>query len=199
MALRRIDWLLFLLIYATALGVTVAYAVGSQVIVSDQMTEYKLYLKYVVEGSWSFEIDDIVNSCLMVTLVPARVQRITHVDQELLFKVFPCIFYSLMPAFIYLITRRYTKVSYAALAAFLVMSSFFFMYYPAIGRVGVALGFMAGAVWSILSRRYIFATTLGILVVFSHYATGIILLLLIVSVWLHLVGQYAMNRRKSVV
>ena len=194
---RRIDWLVFVLIYAATLGVTVSYAVNSQVIVSDQLTEYNLYVKYVADGNWSFELDNIVNSCLTVTLVPAWIQRITHVDQVALFKIFPCIFYSLMPAFVYLITRRYTRVSYAVLAAFLVISSFYFMYYPANGRVGVALGFIAGAVWAILSKRYIFATAFGVLVVFSHYATGVILLVLIISAWLYLVGSHILKMRKS--
>ena len=163
-------------VYILALCITLRYAIFVQVINADQVAEYELYLAAVNSGTWRFVADSIVNSCLMVTLIPAYIQRLTGLDPEMVFKVYPCFLYSLMPVFVYLMARRYFDVGYSLLAAGLVLSQFFFLYYPAVGRVGVAWGFWAGLIWALLARRYIWVLTFGILVIFSHYGNTYIMI-----------------------
>lgn len=175
----RSDRSICLYIYLFTLAITVSYAIWRQVIMSDQAIEYALYLMSVKDGLIHLPANDIVGSCLTVTIVPALIQRVTHFDVDLVFKVWPCITYSLMPVFTYLISRKYMGKAYALLASCLVLSSFYFIYSPANGRVSIALGLLAGMLWGILNRHYKWALILGIGVIFSHYATTYIMLLLL--------------------
>lgn len=170
-----------LYIYIFTLAITVSYAIWRQVIMSDQAIEYSLYLMSVADGQIHLPADNIVGSCLTVTIVPACIQRITHWDAELVFKIWPCVSYSIMPVFTYLISRKYMSKSYAILSSMIVLSSFYFMYYPANGRVSVALGLLAGMLWGVLGKHYIWALVFGAGVIFSHYGTTYIALLLLSS------------------
>ena len=181
--LKRSDWSMFVLIYSITLFITLSYAIYTMKITSDQAVEYDLYTQMVRSGRWTFVKDNIVNSCLTVTLIPALLQRLTNIDASLLFKVFPCFFYSLMPSFVYLISRKYLDKKYSILTALFVLAHFFFMYYPAIGRVGVALGFSAGMLWGIINRRYITASAFAGLLTISHYGTAYFFLFALGITW----------------
>jgi len=163
-------------VYLMALAITLKYALFNMVIISDQLTEYKLYLMSIDTGAWQFIEGSIVNSCLMVTIIPAYIQRWTGIDPELLFKVYPCFIYSLMPAFSYLIARRYFGVGYSLMVAGLIMSQFYFAFHSSLGRVSIAWGLWAGVIWALLARRYMWVLALGILVIFSHYGNTYIML-----------------------
>jgi len=171
-------------VYLVVLLITVSYAIFKQVITSDQIIEYQLYTEYIKTGIWSFHVENIVNSCLLVTYIPAVIQRITHINAELLFKVFPCLFYSLMPTFTYLTSRRYTGKIYSLLTVCIVLSSFFFLYNPAIGRVGEALGFMTVMIWGVTAKRFPIVLIAGLLLVISHYATMMLGIGLLSVAWL---------------
>ncbi len=192
-AFWRSNWVIFLAIYLVGLGITLYYALFKQVILSDQMQEYKIYLSVIQTGHWQWVSDSIVNSCLTVTLLPAYMQRFTQIDAELVFKVWPCLLYPLMPAFVYLITRRYTNVRYAVLSSCLVLSSMYFLYYPAMGRVGIALAFLAGMVWGLLKRNYILSGLFAVAVVFSHYGTAAIAIILVLFVVVYMVARRRFN------
>lgn len=168
------DICVFVILYMVVLGITGRYAIYEQVIIADQSREYLVYLEAINSAGWHYINDNTLNACLMVTYLPAQIQKVTGWDAELLFKFFPCIFYSLLPPFIYLIARKYMGVGYALLASGLVLCNFFFLYSPSIGRVGVALGFMAGLIWGLLNRNYYTAGVFAALVVFSHYGTAYI-------------------------
>lgn len=187
------DKWLFCIIYFVTLAITLHYAIFRQVIISDQELEYSLYLASIKNGGWHFITDNIVNSCLTVTLLPAYIQRWTGLNLDLVFKAFPCFFYSLMPAFVYLIARKYLSKSYSILTAALVLSNVYFLFTPAIGRVGVGLGFMSGLMWGIATKRYWYATTFGILLVFSHYGTTFIALGLVAYLWLFYIVRRVFN------
>ena len=130
----------------------------------------------IEEGGWRYIRGSIVNSCLMRTVVPAYIQRLTGINPEWLFKIYPCFLYSLMPSFIHLIARKSFNRGYAVLASMFVLSHFYFAFYPVMGRVAIAWGFWAGLIWALVSERYWLALPFGLLVIFSHYGTAYITL-----------------------
>ena len=179
------DWHICLIIYFLALGITLGYALTKTEIISDKAIEYLLYLEAVKSGSWHFVTDNIVNSCLMITYIPAIIQRITHIDATLLFKIYPCFFYSLMPMFVYLTSRKYLNIWYSLISAFLILSNFYFLYNSFYtGRVGLAWAFFAGLIWAVLNQRFVWSLVLSILIIFSHYGTAYVAIIILGTAWL---------------
>jgi len=158
-------------IYSTTLGILLYYNLTHPP-VNDGVKEYEAYLLNIKEG-WMFR-RTLVNSCLITTWLPAVIQRYTGVDQMMLFRVFPTIFYALMPVFTYLIARRYLAIRYALVACLVVIANSHILFFPDIGRVGVGIAFFAGMLWTLLERRLIWAIVFALLVVFSHYGTALI-------------------------
>lgn len=141
-------------------------------LVNDRVYEYREYLSNVEVG-WQFR-NNLLASCLIATWIPSLIQGWTGWDAMLVFKTFPPFFYALMPVFIYLIARRYLDRRYAVVSALVVIFSSCIFFFPDMGRIGIALGFMSGMVWALLGRRLILASTFAVLVVFSHYSAAII-------------------------
>jgi len=159
------------IIYLTTLGILLYYNLTHPP-VNDGVKEYECYLLNIKEG-WIYR-RTLVNSCLITTWLPAMIQRYTGIDQMVLFRVFPTIFYALMPVFTYLIARRYLAVRYALVACLVVIANSHFLFFPDIGRVGVGIAFFAGMIWALLERRLVWAIVFALLVVFSHYGTALI-------------------------
>ena len=163
--------LIFIAIYLITFGIIAGYNL-THPIVNDGVNEYIEYNRNIAHG-WEYR-DSIVNSCVVTTWIPAMIHRITGFDKLILFKIFPAFLFSLMPAFTFLIARRYMRLSYAVIAAFVVIFSSTILYFPSVGRVGVALGFMAGLIWALLEKRYVWAGLFALAVVFSHYGASVI-------------------------
>jgi len=160
-----------IIIYLTTLGVLLYYNI-SHPPVNDGVKEYECYLLNIKQG-WMYR-RTLVNSCLTTTWLPAMIQRYTGIDQMVLFRVFPTIFYALMPVFTYLIARRYLAVRYALVACLVVVANSHILFFPDIGRVGVGIAFFAGMLWALLGKKMIWAIVFALLVVFSHYGTALI-------------------------
>lgn len=167
------DIIIFASIYLITFGIIAGYNL-THPIVNDGVYEYNIYMLNIKEG-WQFRGESIVNSCLITTWLPALIYKNTWIGHEI-FHIFPAFFYALMPAFTYLIARKYTIARYAVVAGLVVMFSSFILFFPSIGRVGVALGFMAGMIWALLNKKLGWAVAFSILVVFSHYVTCLIAL-----------------------
>lgn len=182
----RKNWIL---LYVLALFATAFYAVLEQQIASDAAMEYDLYLYTINHGGWHYVINNIVNSCLMMTVVPAYLQKITHIDQELLFKVYPCLFFSLLPPFVYLIARKYMSMEASLFCALLVLCQFYFLYYPANGRVGIAYGFWGVFIWALLNNKHKWLVVSGLLIVFSHYGTAYIMVMVLAMALIYEMGK----------
>ena len=140
--------------------------------VNDGAYEYRAYLDNINEG-WKFRYT-LVNSSLITTYLPALLHNWFGIDKMFIFRFIPALFYPLMPAFAYLIAKRYLKLSHAIVASFVVICSSYFIFFPDMGRVGVSIGFLAGMIWALLEKRLWWAIVFGGLVVFSHYATSLI-------------------------
>ncbi len=141
-------------------------------LVNDRVYEYHEYLANIDVG-WQYR-NSLLNSCIIPTWFPAMIQRLTGWDAMLVFKTLPPFIYALLPVFVYLIAKRYLDKKYAVVSALVVIFSSCILFFPDMGRVGMALGFMSGMVWALLERKLVLAVVFTILVVFSHYSTTVI-------------------------
>jgi len=184
-------------IYVATLGILIYYNLTHPP-VNDGVKEYETYLLNIQNG-WEFR-RTLVNSCLITTWLPAMIQRYTGIDQMMLFRVFPTIFYALMPVFTYLIARRYLAIRYATIACLVVIANSHILFFPDIGRVGVGIAFSAGMIWALLGRRMIWAIVFALLVVFAHYGTALIAMgLVMVSMLGYLVWRKKLLKQYLVV
>lgn len=165
------DRYIFIGIYLTAVIWMLVYNINHP-IVNDGLKELETYLINIDYG-WEYR-RTLVNSSLFTTYFPALIQQATHLDPIVLFRVFPCLFYPLAPAFTYLISRRYLDKKYAMIAVLVVLFNSHILFFPDMGRVGVAFAFIAGLVWALLEDRPLWASLFSILIVFTHYSSSII-------------------------
>jgi hypothetical protein len=169
----RTDVVLFLVIYLTTLVALLSYNISHPPI-NDGVKEYETYLLNIQDG-WEYR-RTLVNSSLVTTWLPALVQGWTGWDTMTVFRIFPPIFYALMPAFTYLIARRYLTTGLAVAAALLVLVNSHILFFPDLGRVGVGVAFLSGMIWALLNKKLWWAMGFAVLVVFSHYGTSLIAL-----------------------
>jgi len=140
--------------------------------VNDGVWEYQACLQNIEYG-WEYR-RTLVNSCLVTTWLPAMMNKYMGLDAMVSFRIIPALFYPLMPAFTYLIAKRYLVMRYALIAVLVVVFNSHILFFPDIGRVGVAFGFLSGLVWALLEKRLILAILFTVMLVFSHYATALI-------------------------
>ena len=183
------DKIIFVCIYLGVLSFMLWYNLSHQP-VNDGVLEYHVFQMNVEEG-WQYRHDTIINSCLVTTWMPAELHRISGWDAYTLFRIFPCFFYALMPSFAFLIARRYLSNAQAGIAATVVITGSFIIFFPDMGRVGVGWGFLAGMIWALLEKRWWWSLIFATLVVFSHYGT---LLIAIGSVAVLFLGQLIIKR-----
>lgn len=192
--LRSKDTWIVLIIYLCALALTLWHGL-TQSISSDQLQEYSIFLKEVKSGYWSLIPDNIVNSCLTVTLIPALISKGLHLPAETVFRIFPCLLQSLMPVFSYLIVRRYYDRKWALAAPSLVLASYYFSYSSTMGRVGVAWAFLTILIWAALNKRWFWVLITGALLSVSHYGTvavGLVMLVVLLGssfIWEGILSQ----------
>ncbi len=180
--------LIFIIIYLLTLTFMLHYNL-THPIINDGVYEYRSYLLDIKEG-WLYRHSSI-NSSLVSIWFPAMLQRITGIDPLVVYRIFPPFFYALAPAFTYLISRRYFSIRDSAVATLVVAFSSYILFFPDVGRVGVALGVLAGMIWALLDKRLLTAMTFALLVVFAHYATPVIAIGLVLTV---LVGRLLWDR-----
>jgi len=169
--MTRTDIIIATLCYITVASIVLYYNM-THPLLNDGVVEYQEYLLNLGNG-WEYRAT-LLNACLVTTWIPALISQGLGLDEYIVFRVFPAIFYPLMAVFVYLIARRYLEVKYAIVAVAVVVANSHILYFPDMGRVGVAIGFMAGMMWALLERRLIWAIVFGALVVFTHYSTALI-------------------------
>lgn len=194
------DWHVISLIYLVSLLLTLLQSINHQ-IVSDQLIEYNIYLSQIESSKWQYVVDNIVNSCPIVTYIPALIQRATNINPEILFKVYICILYTFMPVFVYLVVRKFYPIRYSLLSSLIVLFNYYYIYSGAIGRVSIAWAIFAGIVWAFVKQKNIFLGILMVLLVFTHYATAVIALasFMIVSLCLNYYKSEYKNKIKLLV
>jgi len=159
------------IIYLATLAIALLWISPNASIVSDHsVAEYDIYLQILDNGGWLNIPASTVVSCLFSTYVPAMLQLWLGLSNEtLIFDLLPCLFFALMPAFIYLIARAQLSRGYSLCAVGLVLASSIFIYPN--GRVGIALGLLSGMLWAVLSGHLKLSILFAIFVPFAHYGT----------------------------
>ncbi len=183
------DTKIFLIIYLATLTWMLYYNLAHPV-VNDGVYEYNVYLLNIKEG-WLYRYS-LVNSSLISIWFPAMLQRVTGADPLFMYRIVPPVFYALTPAFVYLISRRYLSTRDSIVATLVVAFSSYILFFPDVGRVGVALGLLAGLIWALLSKKLLTSMVFAFLIVFAHYATPIIAIGLTLAV---LAGRLLWDRQ----
>ena len=184
------DWLVSILIYLVALAITLQYALRHDFEKewTDRHYEYEVYRGLIAEG-WKYVVKrgvEVVPSCLTILFSPYLIYLLIRCNPLTLFKVFPCFCYSLMPTFTYLIARQFLDIPYSIIASALLLSSFFFLYYPDTGRVGAAQGFLSVMLYAIFTGHPVIASIFAVLVVLSHYGTAYLIMFAMIGAWVFL-------------
>lgn len=183
-------------IYLLALAVTLWYALTLDLTADRLEHEYAIYEAMVNKEGWTKARanHELVASCFTAILLPYYIQRVTHLNSLVLFKVFPCFFYSAMPAFVYLIARQHLDIGYSLIASACILSNFFFLYYPNMGRVSIALGFLSGMFWALFSGHIAIASVFAVLMIISHYGTAYFTLCILLMTWVVLLVKAILGR-----
>lgn len=168
---RNQNAVIFGVIYLLTLAFMFHYNLAHPV-VNDGVYEYNVYLLNIKEG-WLYRYS-LINSSLVSIWFPAMLQRMTGIDPLIMYRVFPPFFYALAPAFVYLVSRRYFGTRDSIIATLVVAFSSYISFFPDVGRVGVALGILAGLIWALLGKKLLTSMVFSFLLVFAHYATPII-------------------------
>lgn len=163
------DFIASVIIYAAALFVIVPKALNN-VISSDLALEYEIYLKELQTGHWSYVPDSIVNSSLFTTLLPAYVQNIFNFpDNTFIFKLWPCLFMAGIPVLTYLIARLYMPKLFSIMAVLFVMTHYYFVLDPLLGRTEAGWFFFSLLAYGLLSSRVKLAIVAAVCLPFAHY------------------------------
>lgn len=164
------DRFTFVGFYLAALVLVTCSALATP-ITSDRLQEFRFYVEAIGNGG-AFDFNaGLVASSLLTVWLPAQIHLLTGLDSTVLFVVFPGFFFALLPASVYLLSRRYYDWRGSLIAGGVVMSSFYFAYHSSNGRVSIAWGVLGVLVWALVARRWKTALFFGALLVLSHYST----------------------------
>lgn len=132
----------------------------------DRRGEFNEYIK----TSNVFWRGGMLCSCLTTVALPYYISKLLHLPRVATFKIVPCFFYAMMPAFIYLISREYLGLEYSIITVLFVLSHHLFLSDPNQGRVGIGIGVLSALVWAFLNGYIFVALGLAFLLVVSYYA-----------------------------
>lgn len=186
-----VDKIIFLSIYVIALVIVL----NDMQVLSDRKLEYFNYLQIINGETIDLFVQGLTSSSLMATWLPAQIHLLTGWDSQIVFTVFPCIFFSLMPAFTYLIARRYLNVCLSIISAALILASFYFAFYASLGRVTIGWGFLALTIWAVLEKRYVVGSIASIMLVLSHYGTSFHLMFALGITWALILVMWLIKRQ----
>jgi uncharacterized membrane protein len=177
-------------IFSSALSLLLANSYRSHFLVGwDIHQEYYIFQMTSLHNYWDINaLRTAYNACLSISILPTMIQNLTGVNPMDIFRViFPMII-ALIPVIVYQIGTRFTsnKISYIGAFLFLIQNQFIAQL-PALLRQSIAFLFFALMIdflvrtkinhkyqkWAILIS--------GVGVIWSHYSTTYIMLLLLIT------------------
>ena len=172
------------IILLIGISLTQMFALRSNHIIgADRHSEYYLFQVTLNNLHWSILEHSTLDTCLSISLLPTIYQSFLNVSPELLFKTLIPLLFSISPLAIYILSKKYVDELYAFLASFLFMSQLMFVSYPG-GRTNLAILFFALIMvvvfcerMAILEKRILIIIFI-VSIIFSHYATTYILLII---------------------
>lgn len=158
----------------------------------DIQGEYRVFQLTEAHGHWGISyFHDAYNACLSITVLPAELAQVIHVDNLYIYKLFFQILFALCPVLVYAIARRYFArlISILAVVYFMGFPSFF-TDMPFLNRQEIAFLFVCVSILSITNmsweprrrRLTLFAASLG--VELSHYSTMYLFLGTLLVAWM---------------
>ncbi len=153
----------------------------------DVAREYRAYEAIVHGETLDSEMARTVlfTSTLSVTWLPAIIQRLTGINEYMLFRYYSSLIIPLLPMIVYLLALHFVSQPYALVSAGVFMSQYGFIHAPVYQRTLIALLFVALMLWLVfrpmnnkLRIALVILCALG--VVLSHYTVAYIMIIILV-------------------
>lgn len=178
-------------IFLISVSLVLFYALRSNHLLGSDIHQlYYFYGATLNNLHWSLVGPELVEACLITSLLPAIYQQFLNIDPEYLFKLLHSLLFSVTPLVVYIISKKYMGSFYAFLASFFFMSQYYFPWTAGIANTAIGILFFALAIMvlfhdgiSELNRRLLFII-FSASVILSHYSTSYIFLLVLILVWI---------------
>lgn len=158
----------------------------------DILREYYVYTIALSNLQWDVSLyRDAYNACLSITILPVMLEQLLGISGTYIFKIVFQIIFAFCPVLLFYIFKKYLSSILSFLAVFLFMSfPTFYNDMPMLTRqeiaflmFGIALHTLLSSTLSSTRRKVLFIIfTVGI--IFSHYSTNYILIILTASVYI---------------
>jgi uncharacterized membrane protein len=196
-------------LYAISLALLLMYSLRSwHVLGWDINNEMRVFNATLAASRWKMSsyAGDPYNACLSITVLPTIMARLFHLSGDYVFKLLYQLIFAIVPVAIYSTARRFLMPVLALLSSILfVAQTWFFELMPALARQEIALLYFAiflmvltdHAISSTYRRVLLYTFAAGI--VFSHYSSAYIWLILCVIAMLVLwsVRLFSKSARES--
>ncbi|MCD4844712.1 MAG: DUF2206 domain-containing protein [Methanosarcinales archaeon] len=150
--------------------------------------EYYCFQLVLDDFHWDISKNyDANNSCLSVTILPMIYYTLSNISSEYIFKLFYGLIGSITPLVVYIISKKYIGVKYAAIAALLFIFQFAFIYsQQSSTKQEIAIVFFALCILiffdlkiSLLNKRVLLSIFMFSVIV-SHYTTSYVFFIYLV-------------------
>ncbi len=154
---------------------------------ADVHVEYYLFNLTSNANHWQIWSREILDSCLVVSLLPAIYNSLIHINPEYLYRIMYIFHFVMTPLTVYVISRRYIGTWAAFLAAFFFMSQLVFVQNYGDARNWIAIFFFAlvimvlGNEQIIVLKKMLLFLIFSVGVILSHYTTAYIFLIVLTS------------------
>ena len=157
---------------------------------ADVHAEYYLFRLTSEANHWEIWAREILDSCLVVSMLPALYQSIIQTNPEYLYRIMYTFFFSMSPLAVYVISRKYIGAYPALLASFFFMSQLIFVQNTGDARNWIASFFFTLVIMviidgqiSIILKKSLFLI-FSTCIVLSHYSTSYIFAIFLIGVWI---------------
>lgn len=157
----------------------------------DVQGEFVVFQLTSVHDHWLMSrLQDPYNACLSISILPTMLQRVVGISDPYIYKVAFQVIFAICPVMVYLIARRFSRISVALLAAaFFVAFPTYFTDMPFLIRQEVGFIFVGAIVllatntaMSVAGRRsWIAVFSVGM--VLAHYSTTYVMCAVLILAW----------------
>ena len=207
LAIRRNDVLKKIyppIILCIAVALVLLQGLRSDYIIGvDIHREFYLFQQTLANGRWQTILNDTLDSCLSISLLPAIYQSFLNMNPEYLFKILYPLLFSILPLIVYILSRKYISSFYSFLASFFFMSQLRFLRAGGGPRTNAAIFFFALLVMVLFHNKLskpqknILFTIFGAGCIVSHYSTAWISFFVLLFTWLGSIIVYGIVRRRG--
>ena len=178
-----------ILLYSVSLVLLLALR-SNYILGYDIHDEYYIFKQTLQHGIWQPVVNNALDSCLSISILPTIYQSFLNINSEYLFKILYPLLFSISPLIVYLIARQYLNAPRSFLAAVFFMSQYIFLNAELDTRAVVAILFFGLSIAILFHNelksfdRYLLFIIFSTSVIFSHYTTAYIFLFVLILTWL---------------